>query len=252
MAEEEFNKFLLEYIERSKRDFEKCLDYLGNVPPERLPIIYSGAGLDAETIAVHALLLGNRDEALKWFRKSSESYYLQAESQRSLTGTCSWEGEMGRCEVAFDMAVLSGDHELINKCIRQSLGICAEYPEKYPDFANSYFYLVAFTRYLNDELELARDALYKIRIVNKKHTDLCNGRRVGLLGLIACDRQGLVSGLNKILTFHAKSVNSKMPYHLISIDATVLIKIAREKDIIVKPEDINKGLEKYVPWNLFK
>ena len=252
MADVKFTEFLWEYLERSKHNIERSLNNLGKVPPERLRIIYFDLGLDSETIAVHSILLGDRDEALKWFRKSSEYYFLQVESQRSLKGTCSWEGEMGECKNAFYMAVLSGDRELIKRCVGQSLGICAEYPEKYPDLANSYFYLVAFTRYLNGELELAREALDGIRVDDKKNIELYNGLKDGLRGLIACDHQRLVSGLNKILIFHAKSVNSKMPYHLISIDATVLTKIAREKEIIVKPDDTDKDLGKYIPWNLFE
>ena len=46
--------------------------------------------------------------------------------------------------------------------------------------------------------------------------------------------------------------NTKMPYHLISIVATALINIARKKGITITPDDIDNGLERYVPWNLFE
>ena len=251
--DEKESKFLFDRVVRRKYYIEKTLKTWGNQPPYKVPSrVYNSLALDAETIAVDTLLLGNMAEALNWFCKSSEYYYLQVESQRSLTGTCSWEGEMGECKNSFDMAVLSGDPELINKCVGQSLDICGEYPTKYPDLADSYHYLIAYIRYFNGELELACEALDKIRINDKKNYDFYNSCKEGLHGLMDCDLDRLISGLNKILSFYEKSVNSKMPYHLISIDATVLIKIAHDKDIIIKPEDIDKGLEKYVPWNLFE
>ena len=137
MIDEDMSKFLVKRIERSKHYIEMCLKEWGTTSSDKVPPrIYYSLASDTRTIAVYTTLLGDKEEAIKWFKLSSDYFNKQVESQRIQAGDCSYESEAAICKDAFNMAIISGDCELINKSIELSINICKEYQKSFQIFLN--------------------------------------------------------------------------------------------------------------------
>ncbi len=240
------------------KDYKESIDHIleiwGSLPPEKIPINYYSLATEARKVAIFSFLLGDKADALEWFKKSSDFFICNVDSERRRVGLCVSATESGRCFDALNMAVLSGDASLVEKSIKHSLEICMEFPQKYKFAAEGYYIHMALTFYLAGK---KNEALGYLDLMNpnrwRGNKGYFCGLKTALAGLANGDKSETINGLNMLLKDHTKNNKEPLsPEEILSIPATVLVKIAIENGIKITPEDIDSKLVKYIPWNLFE
>ena len=221
------------------------------VPPDNFYLAYSILGDNYRYAALYLLLLGDKREALTWFKKSTEylkKSYLDRRSRQGLS-----ESDSGVCVSLQTSSVLSSDKDIMLDVAKICLSLDKSYPEKYRALKSQYYYNRATSLIILGEDEKAKQIVDKIggnRSFRKYH----NGLRQCLEGILDLNKALVLDGLNLVLEDHDdefKNVEVGPPYEMICVPATMLIKLAETRGIIIRPSDINDKYCRYIPWILF-
>lgn len=246
------NEDLLKEIEYKKNRIKRYEDIWPQVIQGQIPATYYSMGFHSRGIAIYSLLLGNKEESLKWFEKAAEYLEEQIKHQRSLTG--SWEGESGSCTDFLHMAILYGDDKLIVKAVKKALEINENFPRKFPDAAQNYYYLQALSNIRSGNKEKTKDFIGKIDTkAHKGYEDYFNGLKECLEGLVEEDKELFLNGIYQLLQFHKRKYGKKpvTDNEFICITATVFLLLAKDRELEIKPYEINEEFRIYIPLVLF-
>ncbi len=67
-------------IADEKEDIENIKGYWNEIPPEGLSGVYSDLAGDSETIGIYNIILGNKQEALNWFKQATDYHKKEKEN----------------------------------------------------------------------------------------------------------------------------------------------------------------------------
>jgi hypothetical protein len=258
MSNEEISneEWIKERIDSEKFMIKSRLDRWDKIIPDQIPTAYFGIGLFAKSIALYTLLLGDREESIRWFKKSAENFEKCVMERRARWGTGTLENEAGNCHDLLNSAVLSGDKSVMESAARTSLAISEKFPGKHRGSATHYYYDKTLGHIILGEDDKALEIVDKVNYrASRPFKDLFDGLRLCLEGTIKDDRGMVVEGLNLVLKFHYRKYGKKDPGpadEILCVQATVQIKFASMRGMKIKPEDLEEKYRKHIPWNLFE
>jgi len=237
---------LKEEIESSINVIKQTKSRWGRIIPKRIPSAYYRLGLYSRGIAVYNLLLGNKKEALEWFRKSAKYFIKSVEQGRDKYKK--WEGEAGSCSDAFYMSILSRDRELLKKAMELTFDIHPDYPNRFPDPAGGYYCLMALSKKLVGDVESAKHFIEKAKTARKHKgfEDFENGQILFIEGIIREDEKLCLQGAKKLSEYHSKKPQSMADDKLVNIRLTALLLIAKRRNIDLKLDN------EYIPKTLLE
>lgn len=202
-------------------------------------------GIDAKRIAENYLLLGNIDEARKWFVESV-NYYRQA---REIKLNLSSDIEGGNIFEMFVSSVLSGDGNLIKEV---SINIINN-PLKDYDlmvFGATNIKLYAMLVLDNPGIEEQQEKFNEVvKKYAKRVSGYLRGERETLEALTKKDREVFLEGIHTyIKSFPRSGSYRNFP---LSLYAMVFIILAKDRGMDIDPrKDIDKKYHKYIPMGL--
>lgn len=248
-TEEEFVK----KIEYSRNRIKKYENMWNQIIPDQIPSTYHSMGLNARHIAIYSLLLGNKDEARRWFEKAAE-YYLKRIETGSKTQSVYQGNDPGVYLDAFYTSVLSGDTNLPPKIAEGILGMDTNFPQKFPDVAKTYWYSKSLAGLILDKPSIVSENLKALVNNNKiQKNEFFKGASEFIEGLLKKDIHLVSKGISNIIETHEKRIKSGQPLaddELVSISGTAMFLMAREKGLKIKPDDVKEKYREYIPWVL--
>lgn len=237
-AGEEFVK----EIEYSKNRIKKYEEMWDRIVPEQITSTYFSMGLNARHIAIYNLLLGNKEEAIKWFEKAAEYY-----SKSRVKGR---DGEVQIVMWSLLTSLLSKNKDLMDK----SAKIIDDLDHRTPSYFYHFVSCLANLIIGNEDIALKNaEKLEELEPTNYSKLKYYRGLGKTCRGIIKKDSNLVKSGLTDILRRHKSlvpSLGKTMDDALVCIPATGLLLLAKIRGTTVNPREIEEAYKNYIPWLL--
>lgn len=226
---------------------------------------YAIAGVAAQSIALYLLWLDDREEACAWFRRtvSCHEEFFKARGKRPGAGT--WANEANMRHTMLSAALLSRDGKAIDATARACLSMDKDFPVRFHQAANLYWYVQAVSDIVLGDDEGARAVARSVNSGIFGSLDDCqhydgrerrfNGLRLCLTGIVRGNEIMVRNGLRQVLRYHDAEHHVDAlgpPDGMTSISAAVQVRLARARGLAIGPGDIEEKYRKYVPRSLFE
>ena len=210
--------------------------------PEKIGSTYYGMGLESRGIAIYTLLLGNKEESLKWFEQAAK-YYTKSRTKGR-------DGEVQMLMWTILTSTLSRNKDLM----KRSAQIFDDLEYKTPSYFYHFVSCLSNLILGNEESALvAAERLGELEPTNYSKLKYYKGLGNTCKGIVKKDSSLLTFGLTNILKRHKTLIphlGETMDDALVCIPATALLILAKNKGIEIKPADIEEKYRKFIPWNL--
>jgi hypothetical protein len=220
-------------------------------------------GVAAQSIALYSFFSNDNKEAREWSGKTVVYYEDYFKARRKRYGTGTWKNEAGMRHTMLIAAAFSGDRGAINAAARACLSMDSEFFAKYHDFANLYWYNQTVSHLLLGDEENARLAVKGVNGVMYESLDDCGnfdgpeqhffGLRLSLEGILKKNEIMVRNGLRPVLKYHdcENHVDVIGPADcMVCVPAALLVMLAGMRGLVVRPDDVEDKVRKYVPWYL--
>lgn len=232
-------EFIEEMIADSKANLEQ-----GEVPQDRVHLVYSSLGGDYRDLGLYSALLDEEATAREQFATAVD-YYLsgirRARERKDEIKRGNRESEPSRLLTALYTALLSNDNDRLTEAARETLAMDAEYVTEFPDTAYKYYAAKAVAAVILDvdeaesHLRALQDGLDDLRPELRQFF----GGIAGVVdGILANDAKTVADGVQRLLANHSSSVQGEPtnPNDAVSLPATAMVALARKHGVDVPIE----------------
>lgn len=227
-------EFTKELMEDALKDVEG-----GNVPSERLHLVYRELGGDASALGRYSLALDNGEQAEDWFAESA-TYYLKGitrhrEQRKNATSSqeAYWENEPQTLRDALYSALLSRRESVLEKVGKLTLETDESFVEQYPEPIplSVYYYVKTLAAFVvNDESR--QNYLNRLEEVSEElDSDLMvlfEARLTTLRGLQDDAPKEVYDGLQNLVEYHCREINGepKTASDVVDLQSCALLRLA--------------------------
>ncbi|WP_168215782.1 Imm49 family immunity protein [Halorussus ruber] len=232
-------EFIKDMIDDSKENLKQ-----GEVPHDRVHLVYNSLGGDYRSLGVYSSLLGEESKACEQFAEAVD-YYLSGvrtarERQDEITKG-NRESEPSYLLDALYTAPLACDEELLDEVARTTLEMDTTYVTEFPDMDFKYYAAKALASVILDTGE----AKANFQSLNNSLDGLRPEMRqfFGAIatfveGILATDEDMVAEGIQQLLDHHSSTVKGEptTTKEAVSLPATALLLLARKKETGVSIE----------------
>lgn len=227
-------EFVEELAKEAKADLEQ-----GEVPQDRVHLVYNSLGGDYRELGVLSSLLAEQQTALEQFEEASGCYLSGIRITRERWDEISGGNRESQPSILLKglyCSLLSGDDELIEEIGRETLALDSEYLTEFPETAYKYYTAKALASATMD----ADEGRMHIEAL----TESLDGLRPGLaqffgaIGTVAAgvlfdDDENVTEGLQQLLDHHTSTVDGEpdTASEAVSVPVSALLSLAKRSGI---------------------
>lgn len=231
--------FKEDMIADSKANLEQ-----GEVPQDRVHLVYSSLGVDYRTLGLYSALLGEEATAREQFATAVDYYLMSIRRARERKDKIKKGNRGSEPSILLKTlycAAVSSDDDRLTEAARETLAMDAEYVTEFPDKAFKYHTAKAVAAVILDadeaesHLRGLEDGLEDMRPELKQFF----GGIAGVVdGILTGDAETVADGVQQVLDNHASSVEGEpsKPSEAVSIPASAMASLARKQGVDVDIE----------------
>ena len=233
-------EFMGELAKEAKGDLER-----GEVPQDRVHLVYNSLGGDYRELGVLSSLLGEQRTAIEQFEEAAGYYLSGIRTTRKRWSEISGGNQESHPSILLKglyCSLLSGDDELIEEVGRETLALDSEYPTEFPETAYKYYAAKALASAVigaeegDAHLEALSESLDGIR---PELAQFFGAIGTVADGVFSDDDENVSEGLRQLLDHHSSTFSGEpaTTSEAVSVPVSALLALAKHSGIEVSIEE---------------
>lgn len=242
------NEQLEKWIKEEKEEIDEVKGYWNEIIPEEIPGTYFDFAMKSRAIAIYNLCLGNKQNALKWFKESVRycKKMIEYKNKNNKFDITSYR------DLIFSV-ILTQDKGTIKKEADEMCNVEEKIKKdvKYKDDLFLYYYIFVLANLITEHSDKTRELLSRLDKY-KKLPYQSYPINDAVKGILQKDTELVKKGINNMLKRHAGLVRAQSittPERLVCIPVVCMLILAKLKGMNIKDIYIES---KYIPKILFE